>query len=238
MPDKKNCIGASVIAFVCAVSVLSQSKSKTIRQPKEVIDAYRVCERFQTILAEDLDFDRAYEATFTKSVSRRREIAITEGEFGGADLSTVDDATLINAFKGRMQILYLMLPLASPETEEVEAVFFPSKIKTIFERKPPEQADQFPSYALQLKQDAAEFRAHLNQLTERYPSVAERVRKFKADLSKTSAPPNHVVKPLTAYSRGKVLGLKEEYYQIGDYAVIREGSELRIIGIRFFSRLF
>jgi hypothetical protein len=46
------------------------------------------------------------------------------------------------------------------------------------------------------------------------------------------------VKPLTAYSRGQVLGLKEEYYQIGDYAVIREEREMRIIGIRFFSRLF
>jgi hypothetical protein len=32
-----------------------------------------------------------------------------------------------------------------------------------------------------------------------------------------------------------VLSDKEEYYQIEDYAVIREGSEMRIIGIRFFS---
>ena len=51
-------------------------------------------------------------------------------------------------------------------------------------------------------------------------------------------PPSHVVKPLTAYSRGRVLDLNEEYYQIGDYAVIREGRAMRIIGIRFFSRLF
>jgi hypothetical protein len=43
---------------------------------------------------------------------------------------------------------------------------------------------------------------------------------------------------LTAYSRGMVLGLKEQYYQIGDYAVIREDAQMRIIGIRFFSRLF
>jgi hypothetical protein len=43
---------------------------------------------------------------------------------------------------------------------------------------------------------------------------------------------------LTAYSRGRVLGLKEQYYQIGDYAVIRENGQMRIVGIRFFSRLF
>jgi hypothetical protein len=35
-----------------------------------------------------------------------------------------------------------------------------------------------------------------------------------------------------------VLDQKAEYYQIDNYAVIREGSEMRIIGIRFFSRLF
>ena len=230
------CLGVMILAY--APAGLSQKKSKPVPQPKDVVEAYRVCERFQTLLAEDLDFDRAYEATFTKSVSRRREIAIAEGEFGSVDLSSVDDATLIDAFKSRMQILYLMLPLASPENEEVEAVFFPPKIKAIFERKPPDAVDQFRAYALQLKQDAADFRAHLNQLAQRYPNVAERIRKFKADLSQKSAVPTHVVNPLTAYSRGRVLGLKEEYYQVGDYAVIREGSEMRIIGIRFFSRLF
>lgn len=239
LPRLKKILFCSCLMILAyAPAALSQKTSKPIRQPKEVVEAYRVCERFQALLAEDLNFDRAYEETFTKSVSRRREIAIAEGEFGGADLASVDDATLIDAFKSRMQILYLMLPLASPENEEVEAVFFPPKIKAIFERKPPEAVDQFRAYALQLKQDAAELRAHLNQLAERYPSVAERIRKFKADLSQKTAVPTHVIKPLTAYSRGRVLGLKEEYYQIGDYAVIREGNEMRIIGIRFFSRLF
>jgi len=230
------CSGAIILVY--ATAALGQKSARPTRQPREVVEAYRVCERFQTLLAEDLDFNRAYEATFTKNVSRRREIAITEGEFGAGDLASVDDATLIDAFKSRMQILYLMLPLASPENEEVEALFFPPKIKTILDRKAPETADQFPSYALQLKQDATDFRAHLNQLAERYPRVAERIRKFKSDLSQKSAPPDHVVKPLTAYSRGRVLGLKDEYYQIGDYAVIREGNEMKIIGIRFFSRLF
>jgi hypothetical protein len=35
-----------------------------------------------------------------------------------------------------------------------------------------------------------------------------------------------------------VLALDEKYYQIGDYAVIREGKTMKIVGIRFFSRLF
>jgi hypothetical protein len=91
---------------------------------------------------------------------------------------------------------------------------------------------------MQLKEDANRFRAHLDQLASRYPHVAERVRKFKGDLGREMTPPNHVVKPLTAYSRGRVLALNEKYYQIGDYAVIREGKTMRIIGIRFFSRLF
>ena len=57
-------------------------------------------------------------------------------------------------------------------------------------------------------------------------------------MEKKMEPPANQVKPLTAYSRGRVLGLKEEYYQIGNFAVIREGREMRIIGIRFFTRLF
>jgi hypothetical protein len=69
--------------------------------------------------------------------------------------------------------------------------------------------------------------------------VAERIRKFKEETLATKLePPNDVVKPLTAYSRGRVLGLDEPYYQIGEYAVVREDNEMRIIGIRFFTRLF
>jgi hypothetical protein len=137
-----------------------------------------------------------------------------------------------------MQILYLMLPLASPDSNEQEQLFFPAPIKAIFQRKSPEAPEDFAAFADQLKRDAAVLRAHLNQLSARHPEVAERVRKFKADLSKTNPPPNHAVLPLTAYSRGHVLPLNHEYYQIGDYAVIGEGSKMKIIGIRFFSRLF
>jgi hypothetical protein len=209
-----------------------------VRQSREVVEAFRVCRQFQTLMAEDLDFDRAFEATFTKSAARRREIAITEGEFGSLDFSHVNNATLIDAFKSRMQIFYLLLPLASPNNNEDEDLFFPPAIKAIFERKPPASVEDFSAYAVQLKRDVADLRAHLNQLAGRYPRVAERIREFKSDLSKPIELPQHKVKPLTAYSKGKVLGLREEYYQIGDYAVIREAGQMRIVGIRFFSRLF
>lgn len=223
-----------LITFVLAQSVLSQR----VRQPREVVEAYRVCQQFQKLMADMLDFDHAFEATFTRNAARRREIAITEGEFGGLDFSRVDSVTLIDAFKSRMQILYLMLPLASPNDKEEEELFFPPAMKAIFERKPPAAAEEFPAYADQLKRDATEFRAHLNQLASRYPAVGERITRFKNDLVKKIELPQHVVKPLTAYSKGRVLGVHEEYYQIGDYAVIREGHEMKIIGIRFFSRLF
>jgi hypothetical protein len=228
--------------FIAITLILTQSlfasPAQRVRQPREVVEAYRVCQRFQELMAEDLDFDRAFEATFTKDAKRRREIAITEGEFGDVDLAHVDDAPIVEAFKARMQIFYLMLPLASPKNSDEENQFFPPLIKAIIKRKPPQAQDQFRSYAQQLKQDTIAFRAHLDDLARRYPSVSERIQKFKADLSKQITPPSHVVKPLTAYSHGRVLDLNDKYYQIGDYAVIREGRDMKIIGIRFFSRLF
>lgn len=222
-----------VLAF--APAAFSQ---KSVRQRKEVTEAYRVCNRFQTLLAENLDFDRAFEATFARNSARRREIAITEGEFDRDNLVNVDTATLVDAFKSRMQLLFLMMPLFSPNGPEEESTFFPPRFKTLLNRKAPEGANEFASYAAQLRRDVAEFRAHVDQLAQRYPNVAERIRDFKSTLAKRIEPPTQVVKPLTAYSRGRVLGLKEQYYQIGDFAVIREGREMRIIGIRFFSRLF
>ena len=225
-------------AGILCLALFMSAAAQRARQPRDVVEAYRVCRQFQTLMAQDLDFDRAFEATFTKNASRRREIAIAEGEFGDLELAKVDDATLLDAFKARMQIVYLMLPLASPESNEEEALFFPPRIKAIFERKPPEAVSDFAAYALQLKRDATDFRAHLNELASRYPRVAERVRQFKLDLSRTPKLPASKVEPLTSYSRGHVLGPNEKYYQIGDYAVIREGAQMRIIGIRFFSRLF
>jgi len=224
-----------VLVFAFAHPVFSQ---KNLRQRKEVMDAIRVCNRFKTLLAENLDFDRAFEATFVRSAARRREIAITEGEFDSDKVASVDTATLVDAFKSRMEFLFLSMPLFSPETDEMAATFFPPKFKEAMKREPPEGASEFASYAAQLRRDVVEFREHLDRLAQQYPNVAERIREFKRDFGKRIEAPEHQVKPLTAYSRGHVLGLKEQYYQIGEYAVIREGREMRIIGIRFFSRLF
>ena len=219
--------------------ILTLSVSQQVQQPREVVEAYEVCRKFQTLMTQDLDFDRAFEATFTKSPARRREIAIAEGEFGNIDLARVDDASLIDAFKSRMQIFYLMMPLLSPETKREEALFFPPRIKAIFDRKPPKAPSRFRAYSLQLKRDVAYLRTHLERLAKDRPDVAERIRKFKEEVLPTKLePPNDVVKPLTAYSRGRVLSVNEPYYQIGNYAVIHEDSEMRIIGIRFFTRLF
>jgi hypothetical protein len=222
--------------ILCAVFV-GPAVAQRVRQPRDVIEGYRVCRQFQTLLAEDLDFGRAFEATFTKDTKRRREIAIYEGEFGPLDLAKVDDATLLKAFKARMQIVYLMLPLASPDSDAEQVLFFPPAIKAIFDRKPPSTPEDFASYALQLQQDAVAFRAHLDRLAAQNQRVAERIRKFKLDLLQMPELPASRVEPLTSYSKGQVLGPDEKYYQIGDYAVIREGREMKIIGIRFF-RLF
>ena len=231
----KKFICACLVVFCCAGAGFSQTK---VRQRKDVIEAYRVCNQFKTLLTEHFDFDSAFEATFVRNASRRREIAITEGEFHGDNLTNVDTATLVDAFKSRMQLLFLMMPLFSPNSGEEEATFFPPKYKELLKREPPEAASEFASYAAQLRRDVAEFRTHLYLLAQRYPNVAERIQEFKRDFAKKIEPPDHVVKPLTAYSRGRVLGLKEPYYQIGEYAVISEGGRMRIIGIRFFSRLF
>ena len=233
----------STTKFICAVLIVCSCVGAGFgqtraRQRKDVIEAVRVCNRFKTLFAENLDFDRAFEATFVRNAARRREIAITEGEFNGDNLASVDTATLVDAFKGRMEMLFLTMPLFSPETDEMAATFFPPKFKEALKREPPEAVSEFAAYAAQLKRDVAEFRAHLDQLAQRYPSVAERIRDFKRDFGKPIEPPAQPVKPLIAYSRGHVLGLKEEYYQIGEYSVIREGREMRIIGIRFFTRLF
>ena len=219
--------------------ILTLSVPQESQQPREVVDAYKVCQQFQQLMAENLDFNRAFEATFTKNQARRREVAIAEGEFGNLDFAVIDDTSLIEAYKSRMQIFFLMMPLMSPETKREEALFFPPRIKLIFERKPPKTASQFRGYSLQLKRDATSFRTHLDRLAKEHPSVAERIRKFKEEtLSEKFEPPAGIVEPLMAYSRGQVLRVDQPYYQIGNYAVFREGREMKIIGIRFFTKLF
>ncbi len=238
--NKKLLLGFLVV-FVCAPAAFSQKSSARARQRKEALEAleaYRVCNQFQKLLAENLDFDRAFAATFIRDAKRLREIAITEGEFYGDGLATVDTATLVDAFKSRMQLLFLMMPLFSPDSTMEEGTFFPPEIKAILDRKPPDSANAFAAYAVQLKRDVVEFRAHLDQLAQRFPNVAARIRDFKHNLTTPLPPPAHTLKPLTVYSRGHGLGPEEEYYQIGNFAVTREGREMRIIGINFFTKLF
>ncbi|HEY8414091.1 MAG TPA: hypothetical protein VIK76_21910, partial [Pyrinomonadaceae bacterium] len=85
----------------------------------------------------------------------------------------------------------------------------------------------------------ATLRSHLKELAERDPRFAESLRKFKAELTKPLEVPNtYLVRATTYYSKGTVLANSEPYYQIEDYAVIRERGEMRLIGVRFFKLPF
>ena len=220
-----------VLVIALFATVAANALAQRVQQPRDVIAAYRVCNEFQRLLAEDLDFGRAFEATFTKDPKRRREIAIAEGEFGTADLAKLDDATLVDAYKNRTQLLILLLPLLDTEKEPS----LPPAINEIFDRGNPRTTDEFLLFTAQLKQDVATLRAHLKQRAETDPAFAESLRTFKADLAKPlKVPTNYVVKPTTYYSKGRVLRDNEPYYRIADYSVIREGGEMKLIGIQFF----
>lgn len=221
-----------LLFFVLGLTLLltgqSQALAQKVKQPKDVIEAYQVCNRFQQLMAEDLDFDRAFEATFTKDPARRRAIAIAEGEFGDLDLTSVDDATLVAVYKNQTQLLFLTLLLIDENKAEAS---LPARIKQIYDGGRPLTIEEFRLHVDMLKQDVAELRTYLNS----DPAAVQRIRNFKSMLTKPiEVPKKYVIKPTTYYSKGRVLSDKEEYYQIEDYAVIREGSEMRIIGIRFF----
>jgi geranylgeranyl reductase family protein len=224
---------ASLLLFMSAhLSTSAQSRAQRVtQQSKEVVEAYRVCSRFQELFATDLDFDTAFEATFTKDPKRRREIAISEGDFGKADVSKADDATLISAYKSRMQIAFLTLLVLDPDAKK-----FPPELESVYDHGTPSSPDELPAYAQQLKDNAAKLRAYVMTQAAQDPKAAERLQLLKSVLAKPlSVPTNYVVKPLTAYSTGRVLDAKEEYYKIDSYSVIREDSQMRIIGIRFFT---
>lgn len=227
-----------LILLVLITFISPQDPSPAMRQPPEVLEAYRVCEQFNTILAQDFDFDKAFEATFTRNAARRRAIAITEGEFGELDLAKVDDATLISAYKARMNVLYQAFTLIGADNKVEYQTFFSPEIEAIFKRKPPPAPDEFPAYAQQLERDASTMRSHVAQLATKNPRVANGIQQLKEMLSKKLTPPDHIVKPLTAYSRGRVLSVDEEYYKIAQCSVIREDGAMRIIGLQFFDRLF
>lgn len=211
-----------------------------VKQAREVIEAYAVCNQFQQIMSKDLNFSDAFEATFAKDEKRRREIALRDGEFGGEDLSSVDTATLVGAYKNQMQLFYLMLPLASPADYEEERLFFPSTIKEIFKRDRPESAKDFQAFAAQLEKDVVTFRSHLNDLSARNPRVAQRVENFKHDAltGKVVPPKTRRVTPERGGSTGRAVWENEPYYQLESYTVVREGTQMKIVAIRFFTKLF
>jgi hypothetical protein len=241
----KKCF-AIFLCLIVAANVSSQTRSKpaqkqtTVKQPPEVVAAYEVCREFQRLFGEDLDFDRAYESTFTKDPVRRRAIARAEIEVSDVDLSQIDDATLIGIYKDETQLFWLMLMLIDADGKVEKDVLSPPEIDSVFDhfRVRPKTAQELKEYAAQLKQDVIVVKAHLNQLAAKHVSVAERVRDMKKGLSELKLPDTYVVKPLTSYRNSHVLRADEKYYQIGNYEVVRENGEMKIIGIRFFTRLF
>lgn len=225
------------LTLVLTSFVASVAQSKRVKQPREVIEAYQVCSAFRHSLAEDLDFSRAFEATFVTNPARRRQIAIAESEIEGVDLGQVDDATLIGLYKDQTQLLLLSLPLLVVDDVR-KAELFPPKFETIFKQQQPKDPQQVRAFAAQLKRDLADFRAHVDHLAATNLSVAEAVREIKKNLSQQSDPPAHVVKPLTAYSKGRVLPLNARYYDIDNCAVIREAGRMKMIGFVFLEFRF
>ena len=227
---------AICVCLIVVVSGLGQTRSKSakqrrpVKQPPEVVEAYRVCNEFQQVLAENFDFERAFEATFTKNPARRREVAIAEAEHGDGDLSQVDTDTVVGIYQGAAQLLILLLPLMFADGDDAKPELFPPPFEAMFERKPPNDPKQLPAYAAQLKRDIPVFRAHVEKLAEKNSSVAKNIQQYRAHLLTPVEPPNRIVKPITGYSKGRVLLPSEEYYQIDDCAVIREGGQMRLIG--------
>ena len=213
--------------------------ARQVKQPPEVVEAYRVCENFEHVLGENLDFDRAYEATFPRDIKRRRAIAIAGGELGDLDFARVNDELLIKAYKLRMQIFYFVLPLAGPDNAE-EALFFPPDIKEILKREPPKNSQDFRAYVSQLDHDVAHFRSHLERLAANYPSVSDRVQRFKSEAraAKFEPPRDYKVQPSYVYIRAEVLKKNEGYYTVSGYTIAKEQGKMRIVEIRFFNRLF
>src|SRR5689334_15107047 len=242
----KKCL-AILLCFVAVANVLGQTRSKStkqkqpaVKQPPEVVEAYAVCREFQRLFGEDLDFDRAYEATFTKDPVRRRAIARAEIEVNDVDLSQIDDATLIGIYKDETQLFWLLIMTMAADEQVPKAELVSDEINSIYDRfrVRPKTTEELRAYATQLKQDVIVVRAHLNQLAAKHVAVAEQIQKMKTGLSDLKLPDTYLVQPLTSYRNTNVLGPNEKYYQIGNYEVVRERGEMKIIGIRFFTRMF
>jgi hypothetical protein len=232
-----------ILCLAAAAGLLSSAEGfvlpRQVKQTRDGVEAYRVVASFKRLLAEKLDFDRAYEATFTTNRARRRAIAIADGEFGHLDFAKIDDDSLVKGYKLRTQIFYLLLLLAGPSDAE-SALFFPPDIKEILDRKPPTNAAGFHAYVSQLERDVVHFRAHIDRLTAKYPSVAERVQSFRTEglSARTEPPDTYKIEPQFGYLHADVLAKDEPYYEIDGFMVARDQDKMRIVGIRFFNRLF
>lgn len=229
-----------LLLFVSSLAVSTKPLQKPVPQTPDVIEAYRVCQTFERLLGKNLDFAEAYEATFATSKERRRAIAIADGEFGELEFAKIDDDSLIKAYQLRMQLFYLTLPLAGPSDAE-EPVFFPPEIRAILQRKPPSDARQFAAYVSQLGSDVTRFRAHLDQLAASNPAVAKRLSRFKAEALRTKLEPPlfRTVEPIAdPIKEGIGFSPLHYHYQINNYRVAKEQGAMRIVGIKFFNRLF
>lgn len=240
MPLPRHALLCLIVGCAPVLSADGFIPPRQVAQTPDVVEAYRVCESFEHVLGENLDFERAYEATFTKDAARRRAIAIADGEFESRNVAGVDDALLFKAYKLRMGIFYLMLPLASPDGEAEAALFFPPGIEAALNRKAPGGARGFRAYVSQLERDVARLRSHLERLSAGNNSVAGRVRKFKSEArsAKLVPPADHKVEPMRGYYRSGVLGKDDPYYEIDGCVVAREQGRMRIVGLKFFNRLF
>jgi hypothetical protein len=233
------CVCLVVVAGVSAQRPATPAKQpRRVQQPREVVEAYRVCREFQHLLAENFDFERAFEATFVKDPARRREVAIAESEHRGLDLSQVDTDTVIRIYKNQAQLLILMLPVIFADGKEEHEEFVPPAMEEVFERKPPTDPHELQKYAAELDRGVTEFRSHVENLARKNPAVAKNRDEYRKHLLTPLVPPHRIVKPMTAYSKGRVLRPDEKYHQVDDCAVIREGSEMRLIGYTFLKLRF
>src|SRR4051794_39406608 len=88
-------IFVALLALACFTISVGQQKAAPVKQSQDVVQAYRVCQQFQKILSQNLDFNAAFEATFTVNKKRQRAIAMQDGEFGDIDFANIQDETLI-----------------------------------------------------------------------------------------------------------------------------------------------
>jgi hypothetical protein len=220
------------VCLLAAANVAGQSRSKPVQQPREVREAYRVCAEFQRSVAENFEFEPAFEATFTKDPARRRKVAIAESLYG-IDVSQLDESTVVEMYKLQSQALILAIPFLFVADDTTRAELIPPHMEAMFDRPPAKDLESLLAYMVQLKQDVVVLRAHFDKLLATNAFFADRILAYRNHLKRPLDPPHKIVRPLTAYSKGQVLPVHAKYYQIEDCAVIREANQMRIIGYTF-----